>query len=127
MLRTGWCFAAKNSFGNRGLAFLWRPNCRFRLHGGAACGSGLHYFGEIIQNQYRTAVTFRLFQKTGAVKIKLGGIAGHSLIQGNPRLLYGLLFQAAADTLLGFGWDPRWIGGEIGATLVLHSRGQNLR
>ncbi len=48
------------------------------------------------------------------------------LIQGNPRQLYGLLFAAAADTLLAFGRDPRWIGGEIGITLVLHSWGQNL-
>jgi hypothetical protein len=48
------------------------------------------------------------------------------LIQGNPRQLYGLLFAAAADTLLTFGRDPRWIGGEIGLTLVLHTWGQNL-
>jgi hypothetical protein len=48
------------------------------------------------------------------------------LIQGNPRRLYGLLFAAAADTLLAFGRDPHWIGGEIGVTLVLHTWGQNL-
>lgn len=48
------------------------------------------------------------------------------LIQGNPRRLYGLLFKAAAETLLAFGRDPRWIGGEIGLTLVLHTWGQNL-
>jgi hypothetical protein len=48
------------------------------------------------------------------------------LIQGNPRQLYCLLFAAAADTLLAFGREPRWIGGEIGITLVLHSWGQNL-
>ena len=47
------------------------------------------------------------------------------LIRGNPRRLYDLLF-AAADTLLAFGRDPRWIGGEIGVTLVLHTWGQNL-
>jgi hypothetical protein len=48
------------------------------------------------------------------------------LIQGNPRRLYGLLLAAAADTLLAFGRDPHWIGGEIGVTLVLHTWGQNL-
>lgn len=48
------------------------------------------------------------------------------LIQGNPRCLYDLLFKAAAETLLTFGRDPRWIGGEIGITLVLHTWGQNL-
>lgn len=48
------------------------------------------------------------------------------LVRGNPRQLYGLLFKAAADTLLTFGRDPRWIGGEIGITLVLHTWSQNL-
>ena len=48
------------------------------------------------------------------------------LIQGNPRCLYNLLFKAASETLLAFGRDPRWVGGEIGVTLVLHTWGQNL-
>ena len=48
------------------------------------------------------------------------------LLQGNPRPLYGLLFKAAAETLLCFGRNPRWIGGEIGVTLVLHTWSQNL-
>ena len=48
------------------------------------------------------------------------------LIRGNPRTLYRLLFAAAAETLLAFGRDPRWLGGEIGVTLVLHTWGQNL-
>ncbi len=48
------------------------------------------------------------------------------LIRANPRRLYALLFKAAAETLLTFGRDPKWIGGEIGFTLVLHTWGQNL-
>jgi hypothetical protein len=48
------------------------------------------------------------------------------LAQGNPRVVYRLLFQAASETLLEFGRNPRWLGGEIGATLVLHTWGQNL-
>ncbi len=48
------------------------------------------------------------------------------LIQGNPRCLYNLLFKAASETLLTFGRDPKWVGGEIGVTLVLHTWGQNL-
>jgi hypothetical protein len=48
------------------------------------------------------------------------------LIRANPRLLYGLLFKAAAQTLLAFGHDPRWIGGQIGFILVLHTWGQAL-
>jgi hypothetical protein len=49
------------------------------------------------------------------------------LAQGNPRVIYRLLFQAASETLLEFGANPRWLeGGEIGITLVLHTWGQNL-
>jgi hypothetical protein len=48
------------------------------------------------------------------------------LAQANPRAIYRLLFQATADTLLEFGENPRWLGGQIAATLVLHTWGQNL-
>ncbi|MBL8482339.1 MAG: IS91 family transposase [Rhodocyclaceae bacterium] len=48
------------------------------------------------------------------------------LIQANPRQLYDLLFAAVSATLLEFGRNARWLGAEIGATLVLHTWGQNL-
>ena len=38
----------------------------------------------------------------------------NALAQGNPRVIYALLFRAAADTLLTFGRDPRHLGGLIG-------------
>ena len=50
----------------------------------------------------------------------------NALAQGNPRVLYTLLFRAAADTLLTFGQDPRHLGGTIGITAILHTWGQNL-
>ena len=50
----------------------------------------------------------------------------NALAQGNPRALYGLLFQSVSDTLTAFGENPRWLGGAIAATLVLHTWGQNL-
>jgi hypothetical protein len=50
----------------------------------------------------------------------------NALAQGNPRLIYALLFRAAADTLLTFGRDPRHLGGTIGITAILHTWGQNL-
>ncbi|MGB3934967.1 MAG: IS91 family transposase [Burkholderiales bacterium] len=50
----------------------------------------------------------------------------NSLAQGNPRALYAMLFAAAAQTLVEFGRNPRWLGGEIAATLVLHTWGQTL-
>src|SRR5918912_1865564 len=48
------------------------------------------------------------------------------LAHGNPRLLYGLLFQTAAATLQTFGRDPKWLGGELGITMVLHTWSQTL-
>jgi hypothetical protein len=50
----------------------------------------------------------------------------NALAQGNPRVIYTLLFRAAADTLLTFGHDPRHLGGTIGITAILHTWGQNL-
>jgi len=48
------------------------------------------------------------------------------LAQSHPRLLYRLLFQAAASTLLRFGRDPRHLGGDLGVTAGLHTWGQTL-
>ena len=50
----------------------------------------------------------------------------NALAQGNPRALYAMLFAAASATLIEFGANPRWLGGEIAATLVLHTWGQTL-
>ena len=44
----------------------------------------------------------------------------------NRRLLYGLLFRAASQTLLKLAADPRRLGAQIGFTAVLHTWGQNL-
>lgn len=41
------------------------------------------------------------------------------LILGNKRLLLGLLFRAASETLLQFGRHN--LGGQLGATMVLHT------
>jgi hypothetical protein len=50
----------------------------------------------------------------------------NALAQGNPRVIYRLLFRAAADTLLTFGRDPRHLGGTIGVTAILHTWSQTL-
>ena len=44
----------------------------------------------------------------------------------NQRLIYGILFRAAAETLLQLGADPRHLGARIGFLAVLHTWGQNL-
>jgi hypothetical protein len=44
----------------------------------------------------------------------------------NKRVVYGILFQAAAQTLKEVAADPEHMGAEIGILAVLHTWGQNL-
>ena len=44
----------------------------------------------------------------------------------NPRVVYGTLFRATAETLLQIAADPKHLGAEIGFLAVLHTWGQNL-
>jgi hypothetical protein len=44
----------------------------------------------------------------------------------NKAVLYGLLFDIAADTLRTIAADPKHLGAQIGATLVLHTWGSAL-
>jgi len=50
----------------------------------------------------------------------------HSFILYNKKLIYDLLFSSSSETLLTFGRDPKWLGGEIGFYGILHSWGQTL-
>jgi len=45
----------------------------------------------------------------------------------NKRVIYNLLFQASAATLLGIARDPRHLGAEIGFFSVLHTWNQRLQ
>src|SRR2546430_8658453 len=45
----------------------------------------------------------------------------NALAQGNPRALYAMLFAAAAETLLEFGRNPRWLGGSLAARSEEHT------
>jgi hypothetical protein len=47
-------------------------------------------------------------------------------VLGNRKLLYGLLFDAAAATLLEVASDPKHLGARLGVLLVLHTWGQQL-
>jgi hypothetical protein len=49
-----------------------------------------------------------------------------AVARANPRLVYRLLFQCAAATLLQLGQDPRRLGGTLGVTEVLHTWTQKL-
>jgi hypothetical protein len=52
--------------------------------------------------------------------------AFNALALGNKRVLYGVLFDAAAQTLLEVAANPRHLGAHIGFLAVLHTWGQNL-
>jgi hypothetical protein len=49
-----------------------------------------------------------------------------SIIRHNKRTIYNLLLSSSSDTLLSFGKDPKWLGGEIGFFGILHTWGQTL-
>jgi hypothetical protein len=51
-------------------------------------------------------------------------LAGLAL--GDPRLLYGLLFEAASSAVQQMAADPRHLGAQVGLVAVLHSWGQTL-
>jgi hypothetical protein len=42
----------------------------------------------------------------------------------NPRVIYGLVLQATAETLLEVAAKPKHLGVEIGFLAVLHTRGR---
>ncbi|MGK0366159.1 MAG: hypothetical protein ACI85O_003232 [Saprospiraceae bacterium] len=44
----------------------------------------------------------------------------------HPRLLYGLFFRVAWQTIKAFSADPKYLGAKTGMTAVLHTWGQNL-
>ena len=48
------------------------------------------------------------------------------LALSKPRVLYDLLFRAAADTLATFARDPKHLGGRLGITAILHTWSQTL-
>ncbi len=48
------------------------------------------------------------------------------LCQHNPKILYDLLFQTSAATLLEIAADPKHLGARIGFLSILHTWGQNL-
>src|SRR6266496_1251505 len=50
----------------------------------------------------------------------------NSLIMGHRKVLYKLLFDASAQTLLCFAKDPKYLGATPGIISVLHTWGQQL-
>jgi hypothetical protein len=52
--------------------------------------------------------------------------AFNALALGNKRVVYGVLFDAAAQTLLEVAANPKHLGARIGFLAILHTWGQNL-
>jgi hypothetical protein len=48
------------------------------------------------------------------------------LAVGNPRLVYGLLFDAASAAVQELAADPKYLGAQVGLVAVLHTWGQAL-
>jgi hypothetical protein len=48
------------------------------------------------------------------------------LARDNPRLIYGLLFEAASQSVQEVAANPRHLGAQVGLTAVLHTWGQTL-
>jgi len=51
----------------------------------------------------------------------------HPLTRRNPKLIYGLLFAAASQSMLSLGRDPKHLGGLLAITAVLHTWTKDLR
>ena len=68
---------------------------------------------ELLDTQY-FHVVFTLPEPIAAVALQ------------NQRVVYGILFRAAAETLRTIAADPQHLGAEIGFFAVLHTWGQNL-
>lgn len=51
----------------------------------------------------------------------------HPIVLENRRLLFSLLFAAAADALKELAKEPRYLGAEVGITAVLHTWTRDLR
>jgi hypothetical protein len=50
----------------------------------------------------------------------------HAVARDNPRLVYGLLFEAASAAVQQLAADPKYLGAQVGLTAMLHTWGQTL-
>jgi hypothetical protein len=76
---------------------------------------------EWIENRQSELLQTQYFHVVFTVPEEIAAIAFQ-----NKRVVYGILFRAAAETLRLIGADPKHLGAEIGFFAVLHTWGQNL-
>ena len=75
-----------------------------------------------LENRGRELLPVPYFHNTFTLPHELNPLILFS--EQNQRLLLNLLFHAAAQTLLDFGWNN--LGGKMGFTIVLHTWDQRL-
>ena len=44
----------------------------------------------------------------------------------NKEICYNILFKATSESILELGEDPKWLGGKVGITSILHTWGQTM-
>lgn len=49
-----------------------------------------------------------------------------TIVLSNQEVMYKILFKSVSETLLELGLDDKYIGGQIGALLIIHTWSQNL-
>ena len=96
---------------------VWYNSCRNRHCG--KCQSLAR--AQWIQKRQSELLDTSYFHVVFTLPEQIAAIAFH-----NERVLYGILFRAAAKTLRIIAADPTHLGAEIGFFAVLHTWGQNL-
>ena len=128
----------------RSQAKAWRAivGCRTELLGGhieqcGACGATRHVYHSCrnrhcpkcqtrakqawIAARHRELLPVPYIHLVFTIPHALNGLAGSHF-----RVITDILFEAASRTLIEFGANPRWLGGQLAFSLVLHTWTQNL-
>ncbi|RJF95264.1 IS91 family transposase [Noviherbaspirillum saxi] len=128
----------------RSQAKAWRAivSCRTPALGGhvdqcAACGTTRHVYHSCrnrhcprcqtrakeqwIANRHRELLPVPYTHLVFTIPHALNGVASHHF-----RAITDILFASAAATLTAFGGNPRWLGGKLAFSLVLHTWSQSL-
>jgi len=74
-----------------------------------------------IENQKASLLNIGYFHVVFTIPDSLNPVAFQ-----NQKVVYSILFKAVAETLTELAADPKYLGGQIGFTSILHTWGQNL-
>lgn len=96
---------------------IWYNSCRNRHCGKCQSLTRARW----IEDRQSELLPTSYFHVVFTLPEQIAAIAFH-----NKRVVYGILFRAAAETLRIIAADPKHLGAEIGFFAVLHTWGQNL-